>query len=92
MLVAFGVALPAQGVFFGLLVRARGRSRGFLGAWVTGMLGRLALLGVMAAVVAWNPGFPPAATLLSFAGLLFGLLLLEPAFLREPGRVHGRGR
>lgn len=92
MAVAFAVALPAQGVFFGLLARVRDRPQEFLRAWVVGMLGRLVLLGGFGLFVALRPVFPPLPTLLSFAGLLFGLLLLEPVFLGKAGRVHGRGR
>lgn len=92
MLVAFAVALPVQGVLFGLLSRGQGQPGAFLRAWVLGMLGRLAALGGFALVVAGGTQLPPLPTLLSFAGFLFGLLLLEPAFLRNPVRVHGRGR
>ncbi len=92
MLVAFAVALPMQGVFFRLLSRGQDRPGVFLRAWVLGMLGRLAALGGFALVVAVGTELPPLPTLVSFAGFLFGLLLLEPAFLRNPVRVHGRGR
>lgn len=91
MAVAFAVALPAQVAFFGLLASAQVRPGGFLRAWVAGMLGRLALLGGFGLWVALRPGLPPLPTLLSFAGLLFGLLLLEPVFLLKTDRVHGRG-
>lgn len=92
MAIAFGVALPAQALFFGLLVRAQARPAAFLRAWVAGMLGRLGLLGGFGVLVALRPELPPLATLVAFAGILFGLILLEPAFLDGPHGVHGRGR
>lgn len=88
---AVSVALPLQIIFFALLVRYRDHPTGFLGAWVGGMLGRLALVGLMAFAVTWRDDLSPAATLLTLAGLLFGLLLLEPLFLRKRLRDSGTG-
>lgn len=87
--VLFG--LPLQVGLFALMVRFRSHPLGFLGAWVGGMVGRLMLLGLMLVVVLRRDDLPPAATLLTLAGLLFGLLLLEPLFLRKPGREPGTG-
>jgi len=88
---AVAVALPVQITLFALLVRYRDHHTGFLGAWVGGMLGRLALVGLMAFAVVWRDDLSPAATLLTLAGLLFGLLLLEPLFLRKRLRDSGTG-
>jgi len=88
---AVSVALPLQVVFFALLVRYRDHPTGFLGAWVGGMLGRLALVGLMALAVTRRDDLSPAATLLTLAGVLFGLLLLEPLFLRRQLRDSGTG-
>lgn len=90
VVVAAAAALPMQVLFYALLARARAAGTGFLGAWVTGMLGRLALVGAVALVVVRREDLPPAPTLTALAGLLFGLLLLEPAFLPRAGSVHGR--
>lgn len=77
------LACAAQLVAFGMLVYARGRANLFLAGWVGGMALRL---GVLAAVAVWvtrTGALPAATTLLSLAGLLFLLLLLEPVFLRR---------
>lgn len=91
MLAAILVGVPVQVALFALLVRFRDHPTGFLGAWVGGMVGRLALVGAMAAAVALRDDLPPAATLLTLAGVLFGLLLLEPLFLRKRIRDSGTG-
>ena len=90
-LVAALVTLPVQVGLFAVLAHFRNRPRGFIGAWVGGMLGRLAFLGVMTAAVLLRDDLAPAATLLTLAGLLFGLLLLEPLFLGKRDREPGTG-
>jgi len=88
---AVSVALPLQILSFALLVRFRDHPTGFLGAWVGGILGRMALVGLMAFAVIRRDDLSPAATLLTLAGLLFGLLLLEPLFLRRRLEESGTG-
>lgn len=91
MLAAMMVGIPVQVGLFALLVRFRDHPTGFLGAWVGGMVGRMGLVGLMTVAVTMRDDLPPAATLLTLAGVLFGLLLLEPLFLRKRLRESGTG-
>lgn len=93
LLVAAGVAYPAQLLGFGLLVRYRRRMKAFLAVWAGGTVVRMGLvlaMGLLLFRVSW---LAPLPTLLGLAGLFFGLLLLEPFFfgstsapLAEEGR------
>jgi hypothetical protein len=80
LLVAAGVAYPAQLLGFGLLVRYRGRVKAFLAVWAGGTVVRLGLVLAMGLVLFRVSWIAPAPTLLGLAGLFFGLLLLEPLF------------
>lgn len=76
------LALGVQVVAFAALAAVRGSPRGFLAAWAGGVLLRF---GVVIAAGLWlvrAAGYPPIASLLSLAGFVFALLLLEPVFLR----------
>ena len=68
MLTAALIAWPLQVGFFALLKRAQGEPGRFLMWWAAGILGRMAV--VVADVL-----------IMSLAGFLFALLLLEPLFL-----------
>lgn len=81
--VAALIACGAQLAAFGLLVYGRSRATLFLAGWVGGMLLRFGVLAAVAMRVTQDGGLPAAATLVSLAGLLFVLLLLEPVFLRR---------
>jgi hypothetical protein len=83
ILVAALVAYPVQVLAFYLLVRFRGHRSRFLVVWMGGTLVRMGLVLVAALVITRVEQLPPAPTLLALAGFFFGLLLLEPLFLRR---------
>ncbi len=79
------VAFPIQMVAFFLLVRFWGDGRRFVLVWVSGTLVRMGVILVAALALTRLGRLPPAPTLLGLAGFFFGLLLLEPLFLRPEG-------
>ncbi len=68
---------------FALLLYGRARARLFIASWLGGMILRILTLGGVAFWVTRSATLPPPATLLSLAGFLFLLLLMEPLFLRK---------
>jgi hypothetical protein len=85
VLVAGAVAWPIQLVAFGSLVRFWGKPERFLLVWVGGTLIRMGAIVLAAILLVRTDELPPAPTLLALAGFFFGLLLLEPLFLRRRG-------
>jgi len=85
ILVAAGVAYPIQMLAFFLLVRFFEDRKRFLLVWVGGTVVRMGVILGAALVLTRADGLPPAPTLLGLAGFFFGLLLLEPLFLRPRG-------
>lgn len=85
ILVAALVAYVVQVVAFFLLVRFWGEGKRFLLVWVGGTVVRMGVILAAALVVSQTTSLPPAPTLLALAGFFFGLLLLEPLFLRPRG-------
>ena len=85
ILVAALVAYPIQMMAFFLLVRSWGDSKRFLLVWVGGTVVRMGVILVAALVVIRADGLAPAPMLLGLAGFFFGLVLLEPLFLRPRG-------
>lgn len=83
ILVAALVAYPVQVVAFFLLVRFWGEGRRFLVVWVGGTVFRMGVILLAALVVSQTDSLSPTPTLLALAGFFFGLLLLEPLFLRS---------
>lgn len=83
--VAALVAYPIQMLAFFLLIRFWDEGQRFLLVWVGGTLVRMAVILVVALVLTRVDGLPMAPTLLGLAGFFFGLLLLEPLFLRPRG-------
>ena len=81
VLLAAGIACSVQLVAFALLERARRRAEGFFFWWGVGIALRISVVIVVGiASAAW--GAPrPAPLLLSLAGFLFLLVLIEPIFL-----------
>lgn len=84
VLVAAAIVLPVQLVAFALLLRFRGRVKGFMAAWAGGMALRALAVGAATLLVIRNSeGAVPM--LLALAGFFFALLLLEPIYFRpEP--------
>lgn len=78
-----GVSYAVQLGAFAALVAARDRGPAFFAAWGAGMLGRLGIVVVVAVWLTRSRAHPPAPTLLSLAGFLFLLVLLEPVFFRR---------
>jgi hypothetical protein len=81
--VAAGIAYVLQLAAFGALLAVREKDGLFLAGWLGGMVLRF---GGLAAVAWWltaTTALPRAAALISLAGFLFVLLLLEPIFLRR---------
>lgn len=85
ILLAALVAYLVQMVAFFMLVRFWGDGKRFLLVWVGGTVVRIGVILVVALVVSQGDSLPPAPTLLALAGFFFGLLLLEPLFLRPRG-------
>jgi hypothetical protein len=82
VLVAAAIALPIQVAAFAVLIRYLGELNGFLAAWVGGMMVRMLVVAVVA-VAAIRTGTEGAVPmLLALVGFFFGLLLLEPVYLR----------
>jgi hypothetical protein len=82
VLVAAAIALPIQVAAFAVLIRYLGELNGFLAAWVGGMMIRMLVVAVVA-VAAIRTGTEGAVPmLLALVGFFFGLLLLEPVYLR----------
>ncbi len=85
IVVAAAVAFPVQVLAFGLLVRYRQEAKRFLLVWMGGTVVRMAVILAAALAIVRTGELPPAPTLLALAGFFFGLLLLEPLFLRPRG-------
>jgi hypothetical protein len=85
ILVAALVAYPIQMLAFFLLARFWNDKKRFLLMWAGGTVVRMGVILGAALVLTRVDGLPPAPTLLGLAGFFFGLLLLEPLFLRPRG-------
>lgn len=85
LLVAALIAFPVQVVAFALLVRFRKEAKRFLLVWMGGTVVRMGIILLAGVALTRVPTLPPAPTLLALAGFFFGLLLLEPLFLRPRG-------
>ena len=85
ILAAAAVAYPVQLVAFFLLVRHWDEGKRFLLVWVGGTMVRMGVILLAALGVSQMESLPPAPTLIALAGFFFGLLLLEPLFLRPGG-------
>ena len=83
LLVASGIALPAQWAAFLLVVRALGDSTQFLLRWGIGILSRMGLVAAAGLLLPRLGGLDGNVLILSLCGFFFVLLLLEPMFFRS---------
>ena len=82
VLLAAGIAYPVQVTAFGLLLRARGEPSRFFVWWGVGVAVRIGVVIIVGLVALRIESLGVEALLLSLAGFFFGLLLIEPAFLK----------
>ena len=82
VLIAAVTALPIQVAAFAALIRYRGELNGFLAAWVGGMMIRMLVVAVVAVAAIRTDAEGAVPMLLALVGFFFGLLLLEPVYLR----------
>jgi len=75
-----GLAYAVQLVAFAALLRFRRGGNAFLAVWGGGVLARLIVVLAGAFWVTRSTTLEPAPALLSLAGFLFVLLLMEPVF------------
>ncbi len=83
---AAGVAYVVQVVAFGLLLRAREEPSRFFAWWGAGVAIRIGVVIIAGIVALRIESLGAEALLLSLAGFFFGLLLIEPAFLKAADR------
>ena len=86
ILVAAAVAYPVQVVAFGLLLRVRGDPSRFFVWWGAGVAVRVGVVIIIGLVALRIESLGAEVLLLSVAGFFFGLLLIEPAFLKGADR------
>jgi hypothetical protein len=86
LLLAAGIAYPVQVTAFGMLLRAQGDPSRFFVWWGVGVAVRIAVVIVVGLVALRVESLGAEALLLSLAGFFFGLLLIEPAFLKAAGK------
>ena len=79
---AAGIAYLVQLAAFGALLAVRGQGQLFMLAWLGGLEVRFGVLGLGAFLLSSSDALPRGATLISYVGFVFLLLLLEPLFLR----------
>ena len=82
ILLAAGIAYPVQVTAFGFLLRARGDPARFFAWWGVGVAVRVGVVIIVGLVALGIESLGAEALLLSLAGFFFGLLLLEPMFLK----------
>ncbi len=86
VLLAAAVAYPVQVAAFGLLLRSRGDPSRFFVWWGAGVAVRIGVVIIVGIVALSIESLGAEALLLSLAGFFFGLLLIEPAFLKGADR------
>lgn len=82
ILLAAAIAVPVQVTAFWALHRSHGETNGFMAAWVGGTFLRIAVIALAAFAVIRSGMEGAVPMLLALAGFFFGLLLLEPVFIR----------
>ncbi len=86
ILIAAAVTYPVQVVAFGLLLRVRGQPSRFFVWWGAGVAVRVGVVIIIGLVALRIESLGAEVLLLSVAGFFFGLLLIEPAFLKGADR------
>ncbi len=86
VLIAAAVAYPVQVAAFGLVLRYRAEPSRFFVWWGAGVLVRMGVIVVVGLVALRIESLGAEAILLSLAGIFFGLLLIEPVFLKGADR------
>lgn len=87
LVIGASIAFPIQWIAFGLLLKFRKKANAFLAVWAGGTLVRMGSVLAAGFLLLEVDSADPAALLLALAGFFFGLLLLEPLFLR-PGTAE----
>ncbi len=82
LLIAALIALPIQVLAFSAMLRFRTNWNHFLAVWLGGTLLRMGVLGLVAFVAVRTNSEGLVPMLLALAGFFFGLLLIEPIYLR----------
>ena len=82
VLLAAAVAYPVQITAFGLLLRSRRDPSRFFVWWGAGVAVRIGVVIIIGLVALRIESLGAEVLLLSLAGFFFGLLLIEPAFLK----------
>jgi len=82
VLMAGAVALSVQAVAFALLLHYRRRMTAFMAVWAGGTLVRMGVVVAVAAVLIRLQTDGAVPMLLALVAFLFGLLLLEPKFMK----------
>lgn len=80
------LAVVVQFVLFTMLSGAYGDPRRFMMSWALGMASRLAFVALVGTFVTVSRVGDPTVAVLSAAGFVFALHLLEPVFLGTPDR------
>ncbi len=83
LVIAALIALPIQIIAFSAMLSFRSNWNGFLAVWVGGTLLRMVVIGLAAFVAIRLDLEGLAPMLLALAGFFFGLLLIEPIYLRS---------
>ncbi len=86
VLLAAAVAYPVQITVFGLLLRSRGDPSRFFVWWGVGVAVRIGVVIIVGLLALRIESLGAEVLLLSLAGFFFGLLLIEPAFLKGADR------
>ncbi len=86
VLLAAGVAYPVQIAAFGMLLRVHGEPARFFVWWGVGVAVRIGVVITVGLVALRIESLGAEVLLLSLAGFFFGLLLIEPAFLKGADR------
>ena len=83
LVIAALIALPIQIIAFSAMLSFRSDWNRFLAVWVGGTLLRMVVIGLAAFVAIRLDLEGLAPMLLALAGFFFGLLLIEPIYLRS---------